>query len=137
MICLPAFHNFALPMITGCAIREQQSVYIMRRFELKLYLDSIKNFDITESPMVPAMIIAILNSPLTRREGLQSLRYIWCGGSPLRSCTQADFQALLSPEARVTQVWGMTETGWCIVFFWPEGDDTGSIGRILPGMRMR
>ncbi|KAK0508724.1 hypothetical protein JMJ35_009000 [Cladonia borealis] len=137
LICLPAFHNFALPMITGCAIREQQSVYIMRRFELKLYLDSIKNYDITESPMVPAMIIAILNSPLTRREDLQSLRYIWCGGSPLRSCTQAEFQALLSAEARVTQVWGMTETGWCIVFFWPEGDDTGSIGRILPGMSMR
>lgn len=66
-------------MITGCAIREQQSVYLMRRFELALYLDSIKEYGITETPMVPAMIIALLMSPLTKRENLQSLRYIWCG----------------------------------------------------------
>lgn len=104
---------------------------------MKLYLDSIKDYGITETPMVPAMIIAILMSPLTKSEDLQSLRFIWCGGSPLRSSTQADFQALLAPEAKVTQVWGMTETGWCIVFFWPEGDDTGSIGRILPGMSIK
>ena len=87
--------------------------------------------------MVPAMIIAILTSPLTKKADLQSLRYIWSGGSPLRSSTQADFQALLAPEARVTQIWGMTETGWCTVFFWPEADDTGSVGRILPGMSMK
>ena len=91
-------------MITGCAIQEHQSVYIMRRFELKLYLNSIKIYQITKSLMVPAMIIAILTSPLTNKEDLQSLRYIWCGGSPLRSSTQADFQALLAPEAKVTQV---------------------------------
>ena len=109
----------------------------MRRFELKLYLDSIKDYAITETPMVPAMVIALLMSPLTKSEDLQSLRYIWCGGSPLRSSTQADFQALLAPEAKVTQVWGMTETGWCIMLFWPEGDDTGSIGKILPGMEMK
>lgn len=109
----------------------------MRRFELKLYLDSIKDYEITETAMVPAMVIALLMSPLTKRENLKSLRYIWCGGSPLRSPTQMDFQALLAPEAKITQAWGMTETGWCIVFFWPEADDTGSVGRILPGMSMK
>ncbi len=83
------------------------------------------------------MIIALLISPLTKSENLQSLRYIWCRGSPLWSSTKADFQALLAPEAKVTQVWGMTETVWCIVFFWPEADDTGSIGRILPGVSMK
>jgi len=89
----------------------------MLHFGLALYLDSIKKHGITESPMVPAMIIVLLISPLTKSENLQSLRYIWCGGSPLRSSTQTDFQALLAPEAKVTQVLGMTETGWCIVFF--------------------
>lgn len=77
----------------------------MRRFELKLYLNSIKIYQITKSPMVPAMIVAILTSLLTNKEDLQSLQYIWCGGSPLRSSTQADFQALLGPEAKVTRVW--------------------------------
>ncbi|KAK4695400.1 hypothetical protein P7C71_g2338, partial [Lecanoromycetidae sp. Uapishka_2] len=95
------------------------------------------DYAITELPLVPAMMIAILMSPLTKRENLQTLRFIWCGGSPLRSSTQADFQALLAPEAKVTQAWGMTETGWCSVFFWPESDNTGSVGRILPGMDMK
>ena len=109
----------------------------MRRFELGFFIDSIKNYGITELPMVPAMIVAVLMSPLTKPENLQSLRYIWSAGSPLRSSTQGAFQALLAPEAKVTQVWGMTETGWSTALFWPEGDDTGSVGRILPGMRLK
>lgn len=109
----------------------------MRRFELKPYLEHLVEFQITETAMVPAMMIAVLMFPGEKRETLQTLRFVWCGGAPLRSSTQADFQALLSPDAKVTQAWGMTETGWCCVFFWPEGDDTGSVGRILPGMSMK
>lgn len=86
--------------------------------------------------MVPAMLVAISTYPGVSRENLQTLRYIWCGGSPCRPSTQADFQATLSPEAKVAQVWGMTETGWASTFFWPEGDDTGSAGRLLPGVNM-
>ncbi|KAI4213245.1 MAG: hypothetical protein LQ351_004191 [Letrouitia transgressa] len=84
--------------------------------------------------MVPTMMIAIMLSPLMKREQLQSARSVIVGGSPLRSSTQADFQALLHPEARVTQVWGMTETGWTTIFSWPEADNTGSVGRLTPGL---
>ena len=134
LIGIPAFHAFAIPLMTGCAIREQQTAYIMRRFDLKTFLESIDRFKITEIPMVPTMLIAVLMSELTNRDNLQSLRSIWVGGSPLRSSTQKDFQALLHPDARVTQVWGMTETGWTTIFFHPEMDETGSVGRLAPGM---
>ncbi|KAL8830426.1 MAG: hypothetical protein Q9170_005740 [Blastenia crenularia] len=90
--------------------------------------------NITEIPMVPTMLVAVLNSALTKEEDLKSLRSVWIGGSPLRSSTQKAFQALLDPDALVTQVWGMTETGWTTLLFWPESDDTGSVGRLLPGM---
>lgn len=136
-MCLPAFHNFAVPLISGCALREQHSVYMMRRFDLQLYLDTIKNFKITELPMVPTMMISILTSPLLDKKALDSIRYIWVGGSPLRYSTQADFQALLSPEAKIAQVWGMTETGWTTTLFWPQSDISGSVGRTFPGMSMR
>ncbi|KAL8871408.1 MAG: hypothetical protein Q9174_002751 [Haloplaca sp. 1 TL-2023] len=134
LIGIPAFHAFAIPLMTGCAIREQQTAYIMRRFDLKTFLESIDRFRITEIPMVPTMLIAVLMSELTNRDKLQSLRSIWVGGSPLRSSTQKDFQALLHPDARVTQVWGMTETGWTTILFHPETDETGSVGRLAPGM---
>ncbi|KAL8801057.1 MAG: hypothetical protein Q9200_007065 [Gallowayella weberi] len=137
LICVPAFHAFAVPLLTGCAIREQQTAYVMRRFDLKSYLESIRRFQITEIPMVPTMLVAVLMSPLTKKEDLQSLRSVFVGGSPLRSSTQTDFQALLHPDARVTQVWGMTETGWTTIFFWPERDETGSVGRLIPSMRSK
>lgn len=112
-------------------------MYMMRRFDLKQYLGAIENFKITELPMVPAMLTLILTSPLTTRKALESIRYTWVGGSPMRYSTQAEFQALLSPEAKISQVWGMTETGWTTVLFWPDSDDSGSVGRTVPGMSMK
>lgn len=109
----------------------------MRRFDIKQYLETISRFAITETPMVPAMMVAILTSPLTKKEHLRSLRYVWSGGSPLRQSTQEDFQALLAPEAKISQVWGMTETGWAISLCWPEGDNTGSVGRVMSGMSLK
>lgn len=109
----------------------------MRRFDLKQYLDAIEKFQITEIPMVPTMVVSILTSPLTTKKALESLRFILVGGSPLRYSTQADFQALLSPEAKISQAWGMTETGWTTALFWPHSDDTGSVGRTLPSMSLK
>lgn len=123
-----------MPLICGCAIRYHETVYLMRRFDVKQFVEDIERFQITETPMVPAMIVAILNSPVTKKEHLQSLRYVWSAGSPLRASTQAELQSLLAPEAKISQVWGMTETGWALFLSWPEGDDTGSVGRIMDGM---
>lgn len=137
LTCLPAFHNFATPLVSGCALREQQSVYMMRRFDLKQYLEAIEKFKVTELARMPAMMITILTSPLATRNALESIRYVWVGGSPLRYSTQAEFQALLSPKAKISQVWGMTEIGWTTALFWPDSDDSGSVGRTLPGMSMK
>ncbi|KAL8649914.1 MAG: hypothetical protein Q9226_005373 [Calogaya cf. arnoldii] len=134
LICIPAFHAFAAPLLTGCAIREQQTAYIVRRFDIGMFLGLIRQFQVTEIPLVPTILIAILNSPRTTKEDLQSLRSVYVAGSPLRSSTQREFQSLLHPDASVTQVWGMTETGWATMFFWPESDDTGSVGRLIPSM---
>ena len=109
----------------------------MRRFDIQHFLEAIERFRITELFMVPPMIVALLMSPLTQRELLQSIRYLWSGGAPLRSLIQCQMQALLSPEAKVSQVWGMTESGWTTCFSWPEGDETGSVGRALPSMEMK
>ena len=112
-------------------------MYLMRRFDLKQYLDLIERFAVTETAMVPAMIYAVLKSPLATIEGLKSLRYIWSAASPLRKSTQEAFQALLSPKAKISQVWGLTEVGWATAMFWPEGDDSGSVGRPIPVLTVR
>lgn len=112
-------------------------MYLMRRFDMKQYLESIERLGVTETAMVPAMIYGILKSPLATKERLNSLRYMWCAGSPLRKSTQEQLQALLSSEAKISQVWGLTEVGWATSLFWPEGDYSGSVGRPLPGLSVR
>ncbi|KAL9037577.1 MAG: hypothetical protein Q9180_003643, partial [Flavoplaca navasiana] len=137
LICIPAFHAFAVPLLTGCAIRESQTAYIMRRFDIEIFSKSIRHFQVTEIPLVPTILIAMLTSSRTTKEDLLSLRSVYVAGSPLRSSTQKDFQSLLHADAVVTQVWGMTETGWATMFFWPESDDTGSVGRLIPSMHAK
>ena len=81
--------------------------------------------------IVPAQVIAILNSPqLTRKYDLSSIRSVLAGAAPMDKETQGRFAALLAKEASVTQVWGMTET-CCVAtsFEWDEQDDTASVGR--------
>lgn len=38
---------------------------------------------------------------------------------------------MLAPDARIVQVWGMTEGGWFTTFHYPESDHTGSVGRLI------
>jgi len=38
---------------------------------------------------------------------------------------------MLSPTARICQVYGMTEGGWMTTFHYPERDCTGSVGRLV------
>lgn len=109
--------------------------YIMRRFELEPWLRNIENFQITECNMVPPMVIQVINSPLTKRYSMKSIRYGWSGAAPLAAEPQARMKALLSPSAGFNQVWGMSETS-CIatMIHYPEHDPTGSVGRFLPNL---
>ena len=109
----------------------------MRRFDLKQYLLAIQQYAITETPMVPQMLRIITEQPQLAADTLASLRLIWSAGAPLSESLQEQFSRLINPNARVTQVWGMTEAGWMSTFLWPEDDRTGSVGRLLPGMEAK
>jgi 4-coumarate--CoA ligase len=107
----------------------------MRRFELESWLRNIERFQITEANMVPPMVIQVINSPLTAKYSLHSIRNGWCGAAPLAAEPQARLKSLLSPSAPFNQVWGMSETS-CIatMLHYPEYDATGSVGRFLPNL---
>lgn len=109
----------------------------MRRFEKERYLAAIQRYSISESPMVPPMISSLIKEPEVAATMLQSLKLVWSAGAPLSQALQEDFCRILDPSARVIQVWGMTEAGWISTFQHPERDDSGSVGRLLPGMEVK
>ncbi|PYH28470.1 acyl--CoA ligase [Aspergillus neoniger CBS 115656] len=140
ILYLPFFHAAAAPSAHFSTLRLGDPSYVLRRFEPDLFLTTVDKQKITECTAVPPIIHAILAQSTTSKnsKSLQSLKVIRCGAAPLDKTTQARLQALLSLDATFTQVWGMTEAS-CIATMipYPEPDDTGSVGRLLPGIEAK
>lgn len=127
------FHVSNVPRAHTSPLRGGLQTYVMRRFELESWLRNIERFQITEANMVPPMVIQVINSPLSKKYSLKSVRNSWVGAAPLAAAPQARYKTLLRPDTPFTQVWGMSETS-CIatMLHYPEQDLTGSVGRFLP-----
>jgi 4-coumarate--CoA ligase len=130
---LPMFHVATVPAVHASPFRTGHPIWIMRRFELEPFLAGIERHQVTNLGMVPPLVIAIINSPLIKKYSLKSVRTAAVGAAPLDAGSQRRMRQLLAPEATFTQVWGMTETTSAItLFYYPEADDTGSVGKLMP-----
>ncbi|KAH8724444.1 hypothetical protein GQ44DRAFT_773078 [Phaeosphaeriaceae sp. PMI808] len=130
---LPMFHVATVPAVNVSPFRSGNKIWIMRRFELELFLAGIEKHQITGLGLVPPLVIAIINSPLSKEYSLKSVKAAAVGAAPLDAGSQRRMRKLLAPDATFTQVWGMTETTSAItLFYYPEADDTGSVGRLMP-----
>ena len=127
------FHVSNVPRAHTSPLRGGMKTYVMRRFELETWMRNIEQFRITEANMVPPMVIQVINSALTKKYSLASIRNSWVGAAPLAAEPQARYKALLRTDTPFNQVWGMSETS-CIatMVHYPEHDPTGSVGRFLP-----
>jgi acyl-CoA synthetase (AMP-forming)/AMP-acid ligase II len=112
---------------------------MMRRFDLETYLISNEKYQTTDLAVVPPMAIAILTSPFSRtRPFLHSIKNVNCGAAPLDKEVQTRFRTLLKEGTPFTQVWGLTETSAIATMFtYPEHDDTGSVGRLVPNLEAK
>lgn len=131
---LPMFHVATVPAVHSSPFRSGNPIWIMRRFEIEPYLAAIERLKITNLGMVPPLVIAIINSPLSKKYSLRSVKAVAAGAAPLDALSQRRFQALCAPDAIFTQVMGMTETTSAIcLYYYPDSDETGSVGnRFMP-----
>ncbi|KAL2399759.1 Phenylacetyl-CoA ligase epaB [Exophiala dermatitidis] len=138
LLYLPMFHAATVPVGHTTPLRSGQVTYVMRRFELEPVLSSIHKYSITDLTLVPPVVVAILKFPGREKYSLKSVKMAFCGAGSLDKETQRQMQALLAPGASLTQVWGMTETS-CVasMFYYPEHDDTGSVGRMMPNLDVK
>ncbi|KAL4864997.1 hypothetical protein BDV12DRAFT_200538 [Aspergillus spectabilis] len=139
LIAIPLFHAAAAPSTHFGLIKAGHTLYMMRRFDLPVFLSTFQKYSITDLTLVPPIAIAVLMNQLTHTQPfLKSVRMATCGAAPLDKDVQARIRALLGEGAPFTQVWGMTETS-CIAmnFPYPEGDETGSVGRLIPNVEAK
>ena len=153
------FHVGSVPIVHTTPLRAGQVAYIMRRYDMEQWLGYMEKYEIPEinavsstysSPaqhlysylhmtaQVPPIIISVIMSPLCKKYSLKKVMLASCGAAPLDSLAMARFKTLLHPKAVFSQVWGMTETT-CIatMLYWPNNDDTGSVGKLLPNMEAK
>ncbi|KAJ5807954.1 AMP-dependent synthetase/ligase [Penicillium riverlandense] len=139
IIAVPVFHASAAPVTHISTLKSGAAAYVMRRFDLEGFLATVEKYNVTDLAMVPPIVIAILMSPLSqKRPYLRKVRLAACGAAPLDKDIQARFRKLMGDNGPFTQVWGMTETS-CIatMFPYPEHDDTGSVGRLIPNLEAK
>ena len=108
----------------------------MPRFSMSQFITAIEQFGINEVLLVPPMIVNFASS--TKPQGfLKNIRYVFCGGAPLDSVVIKKMYELLHPDACLAQVYGMTEAGWITTTKWPERDESGSVGKLLPNVEAK
>jgi acyl-CoA synthetase (AMP-forming)/AMP-acid ligase II len=141
LIALPMFHAATAPSTHVSPLRAGHVQVIMRRFDTNAFLNFCEKFKISDITLVPPMVTAIVAAPIAESEKKAKLQYIKAalgGAAPLDREMQARFQALLPSVAPFTQIWGMTETScfgsW---FYYPENDDTGSVGKFIPNLDVK
>ena len=127
-----------VPTAHVSALRAGNTTYIMRRFEMEPFLSSIEKYQLTEMVLVPAVAVAVLKHPTLAKYNLKSIKQVLCGAGPLSKEHQNVLQGVFGATVTFTQVWGMTETS-CVAskFYYPESDETGSVGRMMPNLDVK
>lgn len=113
----------------------------MRRYDPGTFLKMCAQHQITDLTLVPPQVISLLAHPLPpaqKQQLLKSVKLAYGGAAPLDAVTQSKLQKLLPQGSPFTQVLGMTETScFASILPYPEGDDTGSVGRFLPNLDVK
>jgi acyl-CoA synthetase (AMP-forming)/AMP-acid ligase II len=133
LICIPMFHLFGALFTHIWPVRYGETCYVLPKFDIAQFVQTIYLYRITETFMVPAMVQALNKCPdLELSQFFRSLRYIGTAGASLDSASAQRLEAKLHPEAQISQIWGMTEVGVAFQMQYGRRDGTGSIGRLLP-----
>ncbi|KAF2435966.1 acetyl-CoA synthetase-like protein [Tothia fuscella] len=136
LTALPPFHAFAAPILPS-SIREGIVTYVMRRFDMRSFIEHTAQFEISETFLPPPVLVGLPLSPFSSKENLKTLRQILFGGASLRYSNQVPLYEILHSDASIQPVWGMTEIGWISAGVWPEKHVDDSVGRMLPGFEIK
>lgn len=142
LVAMPLFHiggsGWAL-----CGMSRGGRSIILRTMDPGELVHLVETFGVTDTFVVPAVLMALLAVPGLGDRNLTSLRNIFYGASPIAEDVLV--RCLGAFPCRFTQVYGMTETTGAITALLPADHDPGgprrhllrSAGRPHPGVELR
>lgn len=135
LMSLPMFHLFGALFAHISPIRYGHPMYVLPRFDLRLFAECVERYSVSETYLVPAMVHAFnrASGTLSLKDSFRSLRYVAVAGAPIDAASMQQFQGHLHENASACQLWGMTEVGIAFQSRYPQQGYYGSIGRLTPG----
>jgi acyl-CoA synthetase (AMP-forming)/AMP-acid ligase II len=109
LVCvLPLFHIYGLVVVLNMGLYQGATIVTVPRFELEPFLQTIQDFGVTMTHLVPPIVLALSKNPVVDNYDLSKLKTIFSGAAPLdEHLTRACMQRL---DCDVRQGYGMTET---------------------------
>ncbi|CAD6583391.1 MAG: hypothetical protein TREMPRED_003539 [Tremellales sp. Tagirdzhanova-0007] len=133
--CTPLQHAFCFPEAIFNSLRLGLTTVIGKRFD-DTFAEIVEKHSITEIFVAPPILLRLANQPHLHPL-LQSVHAIFFAGCPLTHALRLRTLAMFSKPPRIVPVYGMTEGGWFAMFRYPEEDETGSAGRVIPGYELK
>ncbi len=134
----PFFHALGINVLLARSLAGGAAVVTLARFEVEPFLAAIQEHRVTQTVVVPPVLIALAKHPAVDRYDLSSLRWIGCGAAP----AGPDLEQAVADRLGcvVGQGYGMTEATAGIALpdvTRPDAIVRGSVGRMLPGTEAR
>ncbi|XP_066145107.1 luciferin 4-monooxygenase-like isoform X2 [Euwallacea fornicatus] len=130
----PFFHSFGFMVMFLNLIRGKKLV-VLRKFNIKLFLDAIVDYKIRRLMVPPPVLIVLLKHPLVRKYDLSGLLEIRSGAAALSKDMERELKERFKVKT-VSQSYGMTETTLGVLMN-VHGDKLGSVGTIVAGMMVK
>ena len=132
---LPLAHSFGLLMLNLANAWGFSSV-LMRQFDPVRTYEAIEQHRVTHMPVVPTMLVYLMNHPDRVNHDLLSLHRVTSGGAALPEKVRTEFAHMF--RCRVDQGYGLSET-FAVATGYSEEEPyrSGSAGRPVPGVRVR
>ena len=135
LLSLPLTHVYGVLMQNLANAWGITSV-LMRQFDPARVFDAIERYQIQYMPVVPTMLVYLLNYPDRERYNLASLTRITCGGAALPERLRVDFEQVF--HCRVQQGYGLSESSSVATAYQlDQAYRPGSAGQAAPGVEIR
>jgi len=132
---LPLAHSFGI-LTSNVAYLSGATLIMHPRFNPQAVLASIEQHKITSFAGVPAMFVALLNTPEAERYDTSSLRYCVSGSAPLPVSVLERFQERF--HCQIREGYGLSEAGPALSGHAADiAIKPGTVGKALPGVELR
>ncbi len=132
LVSTPLAHVAVLGGLPQCTWARRGTVILAPRFDPNLFIDLVRDHQVTCAFAVPAMSALLARHPRFASADLDTLRWILSGGSPAQTSTRERFRAR---GIGVVNSYGLTETAAGVTYSAPEEPAT-STGAPVPHVEL-